>query len=95
MPARQLPSQVQAKCGNLFLADPMFDKPAPVELLIGADIFSRVWNDKSDSLGPGYPSVYCSIFGWVLIGPIQTHPDMGACVVGVVHGNHDGEVLEC
>ncbi|XP_050054516.1 uncharacterized protein LOC126549427 [Aphis gossypii] len=78
MPARQLPSQVRAKCGDLFLADPMFDKPAPVELLIGADIFPQVWNDKSDSLGPGYPSVYSSIFGWVLIGPVQTHPDLGA-----------------
>jgi len=78
MPARQLPSQVRAKCGNLFLADPMFDKPAPVELLIGADIFPQVWNDKSDSLGPGYPSVYSSIFGWVLIGPVQTHLDVGA-----------------
>uniref|UniRef100_A0A2S2PGT2 Integrase catalytic domain-containing protein n=1 Tax=Schizaphis graminum TaxID=13262 RepID=A0A2S2PGT2_SCHGA len=78
MPARQLPSQVRAKCGNLFLADPMFDKPVPVELLIGADIFPQVWNDKSDSLGSGYPSVYSSIFGWVLIGPVQTHPDVGA-----------------
>ncbi|XP_022164494.1 uncharacterized protein LOC111029685 [Myzus persicae] len=56
----------------------MFDKSAPVELLIGADIFPQVWNDKSESLGLGYPSVYSSIFGWVLIGPIQTHPDVGA-----------------
>jgi len=47
-------------------------------LLIGANIFPQVWNDKNDSLGPGYPSVYSSIFGWVLIGPVQTHPDVGA-----------------
>ncbi|XP_025192697.1 uncharacterized protein LOC112592764, partial [Melanaphis sacchari] len=78
MPARELPSQVRARCGDLFLADPMFDQPAPVELLIGVDIFPQIWNDKSESLGLGYPSVYSSIFGWVLIGPIQTHPDVGA-----------------
>ncbi|XP_025405141.1 uncharacterized protein LOC112679519 [Sipha flava] len=78
MPARQLPIQVRTKCGQLFLADPLFDKPAPVELLFRADVFPQIWNEKSDSFGPGYPSVYSSIFGWVLIGPVQTHPDVGA-----------------
>eukprot|EP00102_Acyrthosiphon_pisum_P020672 XP_016657882.1 PREDICTED: uncharacterized protein LOC107883053 [Acyrthosiphon pisum] len=78
MPARQLPAQVRARCSHLTLADPSFDKPAPVDMLIGADIFPQVWNDKSSSLGPGFPSVYSSVFGWVLIGPVQEHPDIGA-----------------
>ncbi|KAF0703914.1 Integrase catalytic domain-containing protein, partial [Aphis craccivora] len=78
MPARQLPSQVRARCSHLSLADPNFDKPAPVDLLIGADIFPQIWNNQSSSLGPGFPSVYSSIFGWVLIGPVQEHPDIGA-----------------
>jgi len=60
------------------LADPSFDKPGPVDMLIGADIFPQVWNDKSSSLGPGFPSVYSSVFGWVLVGPVQEHPDIGA-----------------
>ncbi|KAF0739485.1 Integrase catalytic domain-containing protein [Aphis craccivora] len=78
MPARQLPVQVRAKCDHLSLADPHFDKPAPVDLLIGADIFPQIWKNCSSSLGPGFPSVYSSIFGWVLIGPILDHPDIGA-----------------
>ncbi|CAI6368535.1 unnamed protein product [Macrosiphum euphorbiae] len=78
MPARQLPVQVRAKCSHLMLADPSFDEPAPVEMLIGADIFPQVWKNKCSSLGPGFPSVYSSVFGWVLIGPVQEHPDIGA-----------------
>ncbi|CAI6346507.1 unnamed protein product [Macrosiphum euphorbiae] len=78
MPARQLPVQVRAKCSHLMLADPSFDEPAPVEMLIGADIFPQVWKNKFSSLGPGFPSVYSSVFGWVLIGPVQEHPDIGA-----------------
>lgn len=78
MPARRLPAEVRARCNHLTLADPSFDKPAPVDTLIGADIFPQVWNDKSSSLGPGFPSVYSSVFGWVLIGPVQEHPDIGA-----------------
>ncbi|XP_060882006.1 uncharacterized protein LOC132953650 [Metopolophium dirhodum] len=78
MPARQLPVQVRAKCSHLTLADPSFDEPAPVEMLIGADIFPQVWKNKCSSLGPGFPSAYSSVFGWVLIGPVQEHPDIGA-----------------
>lgn len=78
MPARQLPAQVRARCNHLNLADPSFDKPGPVDMLIGADIFPQVWNDQSSSLGPGFPSVYSSVFGWVLVGPVQEHPDIGA-----------------
>ncbi|XP_022170488.1 uncharacterized protein LOC111033862, partial [Myzus persicae] len=78
MPARQLPVQVRARCSHLSLADPSFDVPAPVDMLIGADIFPQVWNNnKSSSLGPGFPSVYSSVFGWVLIGPVQDHPNIG------------------
>jgi len=78
MPARRLPVQVRAKCSHLMLADPGFDEPAPVEMLIGADIFPQVWLNKCSSLGPGFPSVYSSVFGWVLIGPVQEHPEIGA-----------------
>ncbi|KAL4131175.1 hypothetical protein QTP88_008517 [Uroleucon formosanum] len=77
MPARQLPAQVRVKCSHLNLADLSFDKPAPVDMLIGADIFPQVWNKKSSSLGPGFPLVYSSVFGWVLIGSVQEHPDIG------------------
>jgi len=44
MPTLKLPSTVREKCGNLSLADPLFDVPAPVEILLGADIYPMVWS---------------------------------------------------
>jgi len=45
--SRQLPSIIRNKCANLDLADPRFDVPAPIELLLGADVFPLVWGDRS------------------------------------------------
>ncbi|XP_050548991.1 uncharacterized protein LOC126910449 [Daktulosphaira vitifoliae] len=60
MPSQQLPSQVRAECKHLSLADPSFDTPAPVDLLLGADIFPQIWNNDNIQLGPGLPSAYSS-----------------------------------
>lgn len=69
---------MRAKCDHLSLADPHFDKQSPFDQLIGADIFPQIWNNRSSLLGPGFPSVYSSIFGCVLIGTVLEQPDIGA-----------------
>lgn len=62
---------------GLTLADPTFDTPAPVELLIGADLFALCLRGPPLSLGPSMPSALHTIFGHVIIGvtPI-TQPHM-------------------
>lgn len=72
LPARQLPSMIHNKCANLDLADPRFDVPAPIELLLGADVFPLVWGDRSVALGEGLPSAFSTKFGWVLLGSITS-----------------------
>ncbi|XP_050546117.1 uncharacterized protein LOC126908248 [Daktulosphaira vitifoliae] len=71
LPTRRLPAEIRSKCDHLSLADPSFDSPAPVDMLMGADIFPQIWSNESIQLGHGLPSAYSSVFGWVLIGPIQ------------------------
>jgi len=71
MPTSKLPSTVREKCGDLSLADPLFDIPAPVEILLGADIYPMVWSHETVSLGHGYPTAFNSIFGWAIVGPLQ------------------------
>lgn len=71
MPTSKLPSTVREKCGNLSSADPLFDVPTPVEMLLGADIYPKVWSHKAVSLGHGYPTAFNSIFGWAVVGPLQ------------------------
>lgn len=55
--------------------NPFFDTPAPVELLLCADIFPRVWYSQQIQLCTGLPTPYSSVFGWVLIGPVLASSD--------------------
>ncbi|XP_050065611.1 uncharacterized protein LOC126554599 [Aphis gossypii] len=76
MPSQRLPPEMVKKFCHLALADPRFDNPAPVELLLGADVFSQVMDGKRVLLDPSLPAAYGSIFGWIVIGPVSTtEPD--------------------
>jgi len=84
MPCQQLSVGVRESCSHLKLADPYFDTPAPVELLLGADVFPQVWIGEQRSLGQGLPSAYNSVFGWVLIGPVLQNVSSNAhCMLAV------------
>lgn len=71
MPSQQLATVIRDNCSQLQLADPHFDKPAPVDLLLGADAFPQLWIGEKYSIGDDLPTAYSSVFGWILIGPIQ------------------------
>ncbi|XP_045493455.1 uncharacterized protein LOC123692724 [Colias croceus] len=58
---------------SLTLADPEFYKPAPIEVLIGADIFWDILNSEQLSLGPNNPKLQNSKFGWIIAGPINNY----------------------
>ncbi|XP_025204843.1 uncharacterized protein LOC112601423 [Melanaphis sacchari] len=79
MPNRRLIAGIRESCSHLKLADPHFDTPAPVELLLGADVFPQVWIGEQRQLGHGLPSAYSSVFGWVLIGPVFQERNLNAC----------------
>jgi len=71
MPSLQDPGAVRDRCSHLVLADPEFDSPAPVELLLGTDVFPQVLKSKRQDLGPEFPTAYDNIFGWILLGSID------------------------
>lgn len=54
------------------LADPDFDQPGPIDILIGADIFWDILGCDQRSLGPNNPKLRLSKFGWLIAGPIYT-----------------------
>lgn len=60
---------------DLKLADPMFHKPAPTEVLIGADLFWDILGRDQYSLGPNNPKLRSSHFGWIISGPINQFND--------------------
>ncbi|CAH2093489.1 unnamed protein product [Euphydryas editha] len=52
------------------LADPKFYQPAPTDILIGADLFWDILGREQHYLGPNYPKLRSSQFGWIVSGPI-------------------------
>lgn len=55
---------------NITLADPSYHSPAPIDLLIGADIFWEILGLEQKSLGPNNPKLIDSKLGWLITGPV-------------------------
>ena len=53
---------------GLSLADPRFDVPGGIDLLIGSDLMERVLLMESKMGSPGTASAYNTIFGWAVFG---------------------------
>lgn len=57
---------------GLRLADPQFFQPGPVDVLLGADIFSTLMCFGRSVFYPGFPSAVESVLGWIVMGSIPT-----------------------
>lgn len=51
------------------LADPNFQQPAPVDIILGADIFWDILGSNQINLGENSPKLRSSQFGWLIAGP--------------------------
>jgi hypothetical protein len=61
----QIPDHIQ-------LADPDFNQPAAIEVLIGADIFWDILGSEQYSMGPHNPKLRKTKLGWLISGPVYT-----------------------
>jgi len=86
MPSQQLAIGIRESCSHLQLADPYFDTPGPVELLLGADVFPQVWIGERKSIGRDLPFAYSTVFGWMLLGPVQqlANPVQVHCILATM-----------
>jgi len=73
MPRCSLPSTVKSQFDHFALADPTFDQCGPVDALLGADVFSVIMDGKRISVRDGLPAAFGSVFGWVLIGAVESN----------------------
>lgn len=73
MPRQPLSETVFQKFTHLALADLSFATPSPIDVLLGADIFSSVLNGNRIDVENAYPVAFGSIFGWILIGPVLSN----------------------
>ncbi|UYV72368.1 hypothetical protein LAZ67_9002823 [Cordylochernes scorpioides] len=56
---------------NLKLADPEFYIQAPIDMILGADIYTELMLNGSISLGEGLPMAIDTRLGWVLLGKLM------------------------
>lgn len=68
---------------NITLADPTFNIPSEVDMLLGADIFWSVLDSHNISLGKNMPTLSKTKFGWLISGLIQINT-----YSNTVHCNH-------
>lgn len=59
---------------NIKLADPSFDKPGRVDMLIGANLFWQVLSIGQITFGRDKPILQKTRFGWIVSGPIPNKP---------------------
>ena len=57
---------------NIQLADPSFNVPGRIDLLLGVDIFTRILLDGRREGIPGSPVALETLFGWVLCGNVES-----------------------
>ncbi|KAG8236919.1 hypothetical protein J437_LFUL016779, partial [Ladona fulva] len=66
LPPVPLPSFIQSSVSHLYMADPEFDKPNSVDLILGVDLFPKIFLGAE-----GFQGLYFdSNFGWILMGSI-------------------------
>lgn len=76
MPTIPLPMSVRQQYQHLTLADPQFDIPAPVDMLIGSDVFPYVVCSKGEIIHTkGFPSALETLLGWVFVGTVYEPDD--------------------
>lgn len=56
---------------NFTLADPSFNEPSSIDMLIGADLFWDLIGSKQHSLGSQNPILRSSKLGWLIAGPMS------------------------
>ena len=60
-------------CQNLRLADEDFAIPSQIDLLLGADVYPYILNSPTKNLILGKPSALETVFGYVILGPVESH----------------------
>lgn len=96
LPRKLLPKNIKERFSNFTLADPYLNVSSPVDLLLGADLYPSIVDGRKVTIVSDLPTVFHTIFGWVLIGPVfffSLASSIISCFSIGVHRNHDGKVL--
>ncbi|XP_033245213.1 uncharacterized protein LOC117187188 [Drosophila miranda] len=67
---------------NITLADPNFDKTGRIDILLGAEHYFEIMQDKHVSIGKGLPRLQETKLGWIVAGKLrQESKSQSTCAV--------------
>ncbi|XP_046976508.1 uncharacterized protein LOC124542625 [Vanessa cardui] len=80
LPAKKANVQLWPALAQLKLADPKFDVPNKIDLLLGAEVYSQILVEGLIKGPPGCPVAQNTHLGWILSGQIHTdYVDSESC----------------
>ncbi|XP_037928768.1 uncharacterized protein LOC119663185 [Teleopsis dalmanni] len=85
-PAIELDTSNWAIPEGVVLADAQFNKPGPVDILIGVELYNDMVLPRRISLGNNYPMLQKTVFGWMVSGRISGFSS-SASICGVLTNN--------
>ncbi|KAG8240004.1 hypothetical protein J437_LFUL018222 [Ladona fulva] len=68
LPSVTLPSEVRDELSDLLLANPAFDQPTSMDMLLGMDLFPLILTGERRSLPRSNLIALKYIFGWIVLG---------------------------
>ena len=71
LPSIEAPKQEWPQLSGLKLADPDFLTSRPIDIVIGADAYGRIIKSNIKRGDPSMPIAQLSIFGWLVLGPVE------------------------
>lgn len=63
---------------NIHLADPNFNRPANIDMLIGAELYSELMSIGQIRMGENLPTLQNTLFGWIVMGKSAVTSDESA-----------------
>jgi hypothetical protein len=53
------------------MADPNFDQPGPIDLLIGVDLYFAVMEGGKVVIDDALSADFNTVFGWIIVGSVS------------------------
>lgn len=72
LPSNRIQVESWPHLEGLSLADPQYNEPLPIDLLIGADVFPYVVSGDKKQGDVNQPIAFTTVFGWVLMGRVSS-----------------------
>ena len=83
LPTSILPKSIISKLDGIELADPTFWRPGPIDLLLGADLFTEIWTGRVKEVTNGGPKLFSSVFGFIVMGKVGQSSDSSTSLLSI------------